>query len=197
MGKKDVRVDAYIARSPEFSRPILTRLRRAVHQACPEVSETIRWGVPQFDYRGPLCGMAAFKAHCRFMLWKAAGNTKIGRHVRLESAADLPPARELSAQIKQAMALNASGVKTARRPAGAKPPVKTPAILAAALRRNPTARAAYDAFPPSHKREYVEWILDAKTDETRQRRLETAVAWIAAGKSRNWKYQSKPAERRA
>ena len=197
MGKKDVRVDAYIARSPEFARPILTRLRRTIHQACPDVAETIRWGVPQFDYRGPLCGMAAFKAHCRFMFWKAAGRTKIGRHIRLESAADLPAARDLTAQIRAAMALNASGVKTARRPAGARPPLRTPPVLAAALKRNPAARAAYDAFPPSHKREYVEWILEAKTDETRQRRLDTAVAWIADGKPRNWKYQPKSADRRA
>jgi hypothetical protein len=197
MGKKDPRVDAYIARSPEFARPILTRLRARVHRACPEVSETIRWGVPQFDYQGPLCGMAAFKAHCRFMFWKSAGSAKLGAHIRLESVADIPSDRELTAQIREAMALNESGVKMARRPPGTKPPLRTPPDLIAALKRNARARAAFDAFPPSHKREYIEWIVEANTDETRQRRLDTAVIWIADGKSRNWKYQPKTTARRA
>lgn len=194
MGKKDPRVDAYIARSGEFARPILTRLRAFVHQGCPDVVETIKWSVPAFDYQGPLCGMAAFKSHCIFGFWKAAllkGGAAASQRMRLESVEDLPSDRVLIALIRQAAHLNESGARTARRPAGSKPPLEPPPELVAALRRNARARAAFDAFPPSHKREYIEWIADAKTDETRRRRLDTAVVWIAEGKQRNWKYQRK------
>jgi hypothetical protein len=194
MGKKDPRVDAYIARSGEFARPILTRLRALVHQGCPDVVETIKWSVPAFDYQGPLCGMAAFKSHCIFGFWKAAllkGGTAANQRMRLESLDDLPSDRALLTMIRQAARLNDSGVKTTRTPPGTKPPLETPAALVAALRRNARARAAFAAFPPSHKREYIEWIVDARTDETRRRRLDTAVTWIADGKPRNWKYMRK------
>ena len=153
--------------------------------------ETIKWSVPAFDYQGPLCGMAAFKSHCIFGFWKAAllkGGTAANQRMRLESVEDLPSDRALLTTIRQAARLNDSGVKIARAPRGTKPPLETPAALVAALRRNARARAAFEAFPPSHKREYIEWIVEAKTDETRQRRLDTAVAWIAEGKPRNWKY---------
>jgi hypothetical protein len=194
MGKKDPRVDAYIARAGEFARPILTRLRALVHQGCPDVDETIKWSVPAFDYQGPLCGMAAFKSHCIFGFWKAAllkGGTAANQRMRLESVEDLPSDRALITLIRQAAHLNESGIRTARRPARTRPPLDPPPELVAALRRNARARAAFEAFPPSHKREYIEWIADAKTDETRRRRLDTAVLWIAEGKQRNWKYQRK------
>src|SRR5688500_6623198 len=194
MGKKDPRVDAYIARSGEFSRPILKRRRALVHQGCPDVVETIKWSVPAFDYNGPLCGMAAFKSHCIFGFWKAAllkGGTGANQRIRLESVDDLPSDRTLFGTSRQAARLNESGVRTPRRPVGTKLTLDPPPALVAALRRNARARAAFDAFPPSHKREYIEWILDAKTDETRKRRLDTAVLWIAEGKQRNWKYQRK------
>ena len=156
--------------------------------------ETIKWSVPAFDYEGPLCGMAAFKSHCIFGFWKASllkGGTAANQRMRLESVDDLPADRALITLIRQAARLNESGARTARRPAGTRPPLDPPPALVAALRRNARARAAFDAFPPSHKREYIEWIADAKTDETRQRRLDTAVVWIAEGKQRNWKYQRK------
>ena len=156
--------------------------------------ETIKWSVPSFDYKGPLCGMAAFKTHCIFGFWKAAllkGGTDANQRMRLESIEALPSDRAMIALIRQAARLNDSGAKTARTPPGTRPPLKAPAALVAALRRNPKARAAFDAFPPSHQREYVEWIVEAKTDETRQRRLDTAVAWMAGGKPRNWKYMRK------
>ena len=138
-----------------------------------------------------MCAMASFKAHCRFMFWKGGGGVKTARHTRLESLDDVPSDRVLTALIRQAARLKEGGARTARRPAGTRPPLDPPPALLAALRRNARARAAFEAFPPSHKREYIEWIAGAKTDETRQRRLDTAVVWIADGKQRNWKYQRK------
>ena len=146
--------------------------------------------MPQFEYQGPLCGMAAFKAHCMFGFWKGAllregGETTQRR--RIDSMADLPSDGALRRAIKQAAALNEAGVKVTRatRP---KPPVEVPPYILTALRKNKQASTAFDALPPSHKREYVEWITGAKGEDTRQRRLDTAVAWIAEGKPRNWKY---------
>ena len=63
-----------------------------------------------------------------------------------------------------------------------------PPDLAAALKKNAQARATFDGFSPSHKKEYIEWIVEAKRDETRQRRLSQAIEMLAEGKTRNWKY---------
>jgi hypothetical protein len=186
MGKKDPRVDAYIAKSPAFAKPILTHIRARVHDAVPDVVETMKWSVPHFEYKGPMCGMAAFKAHCRFGFMKL-GEANSPSVEKIESLEDLPADRVLDRLLKRAAALNEQGVKMART-ARPKPPLKVPSYFMAAVRKNKKAAAAFNAFPPSHKREYVEWIAEAKSDETRQKRLETALQWMAEGKPRNWKY---------
>jgi len=200
MGSRDKRIDAYIAKSQEFARPILTHLREVIHQACPDVTETIKWGMPAFDYKGPLCGMAAFKQHATFGFWKSSlvfsesdryakdpnGMAAFGK---MTSVSDLPPKKILMGYIRKAAELNGAGVKVQRSKRGSRKPIPTPPALAAALKKSRKAKAAYDAFPPSHQREYNEWVGDAKTDATRDKRIAQAIAWIADGKSRNWKYQ--------
>lgn len=198
MGARDPRVDAYVAKAAPFARPILEHLREVVHGACPDVEETIRWGFPHFDAEGLLCSMAAFKAHCAFGFHKAAllfdgapaKDGAMGHFGRIAALSDLPPKRELVRLVRAARKLNEEGAAAPATKAGKpKPPVEVPADLTAALRRNAKARAAFDGFPPSHRREYVEWIVEAKKDETRQRRIAQAVEWLAEGKSRNWKYE--------
>jgi uncharacterized protein YdeI (YjbR/CyaY-like superfamily) len=193
---KDARVDAYIAKAKPFAQPILKRIRAAVHAGCPEVAETIKWSVPAFEYRGPLAGMAAFKAHCVFGFRKGAlmksapqgtAGDAMGQFGRFESIDDLPSDASLIQMVKEAAALNEAGVKLPRS-TKATPPLKTPAAMLDAIKKNKKAQAAYEAFSPSCRREYIEWITDAKTDETRARRLTTAVEWISEGKTRNWKY---------
>jgi uncharacterized protein YdeI (YjbR/CyaY-like superfamily) len=199
MGKKDARVDAYIKKSADFAKPILNLLRKAVHEACPEVQETIKWGFPAFEYKGPLCGMAGFKAHCTFMLWKhsiiidkaAAAGEAMGHFGRITSIKDLPNSRTLSGYIKKAVKLNDDGIKLPARKSKPKSPIKVPEILAAALRKNKRANATFDGFSYSHKKEYVEWLTEAKSEETRERRLATAIEWMEEGKSRHWKYMKK------
>ena len=196
MGKRDPRVDAYIARSAEFARPILGHFREVVHEVCPDVEETLKWSSPHFDYKGVLCGMAAFKQHCNFILWKAGlvigepGNRAGGPLRDITSLADLPPDNTLRRWLAQAAELNEKGVKA---PRATKPKKKliVPRELTSALAKNKKAKAAFDSFPPSHKREYAEWISDAKGADTRQRRVDAALEWIAAGKSRNWKYEKR------
>ena len=199
MPTKDPRVDVYIAKAPAFAKPILTRFRKAVHAGCPDVTETLKWSVPHFDYKGVLGGMAAFKAHCRVGFWKhallaSAPKEKTGKLAgpmrQVASLADLPDERTLTKMAAEAAALNEAGVKV-KRVAKSRPPLKAPADMLAAIKKNKKAAAAWAASSPSHQREYVEWITDAKTEETRNRRLETAVEWIAEGKGRNWKYQPK------
>jgi uncharacterized protein YdeI (YjbR/CyaY-like superfamily) len=196
MASRDPRIDAYIAKAQPFAQPILKHLREVVHAGCPGVEETIKWSMPAFDYKGPMAGMAAFKAHCTFTFWKgslldgvpnAAG--AMGQFGRITSVDDLLSEKTLVKLVKAAAKLNDEGAKPARAAKAAKPPLKVPRDLAAALKQHPKAKAAFDAFSPSHRREYVEWITDAKTDATRQRRLETAVEWVAEGKGRNWKYE--------
>jgi len=199
MARRDPRIDAYIAKSAGFARPILRHIRSVVHAACPDVEEGIKWSTPHFGYRGGMmCAMAAFKEHCAFGFWKAKlilgpdGNSAeeaMGQFGRLTSVNDLPSKRILTGYIRQAMKLNEEGKVVAKRKSAPKPPVRVPPDLAAALRKNPRAGAAFSGFPPSHRREYVEWITEAKGADTRQRRLATAIEWMAEGKSRNWKYQ--------
>ena len=193
MGTKDPRVDAYIEKAPDFAKPILKEIRARVHAACPTCEETMKWSTPAFDYKGPMCGMAAFKAHCMFGLWKAplvvGGADPHNRYRQIKSVADLPAEKEMAALIRKAMSLNDEGVVVERAPRTKKAPARLPADLVAALQKNKKARTAFDAFSPSHKREYIEWITEAKREETRLKRVQTAVLWIAEGKARNWKYQ--------
>ncbi len=195
---RDPRIDAYIARAAPFAQPILAHVRTLVHEACPGVEETIKWGMPTFVHAGGiLCGMAAFKQHASFGFWKHAlvvgeGEPRegMGSYGKLASLADLPPKRTLLAHVRKAMALNEAGVKSPARKSAPKPPPLTPHDLAAALSDAPAARAAFDAFPPGCRREYIDWIVEAKRPETRARRVAEAVAWMAEGKRRNWKYEN-------
>ncbi len=193
MSTKDPRVDAYIEKAADFAKPILKEIRSRVHEDCPACEETMKWSTPAFDYKGPLCGMAAFKQHCMFGFWKAplvvGGSNPHGRFRHLTSVAGLPSKKEMAALIQKAMALNDDGVVVAKAPRVKKTPARVPADLAGALQKNRKANTAFAAFSPSHKREYVEWITEAKRDETRQKRVQTAIKWIAEGKARNWRYQ--------
>lgn len=199
MATHDPRVDAYIAKSAAFAKPILEHLRAVVHAGCPGAEETIKWGLPHFDYEGPLCHMAAFKAHCAFGFWKGAlvlgddskAGSAMGQMGRLTAISDLPPKKELIGLVKKAARLNEEGIAAPRARKTPKPPPKTPPDLAAALKKNAKARTTFDGFPPSHKREYIEWITEAKTEPTRQKRLAQTLVWLAEGKSRNWKYERK------
>lgn len=203
MGKKEPRVDAYIANAQEFAKPILSHLRALVHQACPEVEEKIKWGFPHFDYKGMLCSMAAFKKHCTFGFWKGSllpdprglmaktGETAMGHFGRISALSDLPADEVIIACIQEATRLNDDGVKA---PAGPKKPRKAleiPDYFIAAIRQNPKALATFESFSYSHKKEYVEWVTEAKTEATRAKRLQTTIEWLAEGKIRNWKYVKK------
>ena len=198
MGTRDPRVDACIAQAAPFARPILTELRERVHAACPDAEETLKWSMPAFMYKGILSGMAAFKQHCAFNFWKgsliagleggaAAGG--MGDLGRIESLDDLPPREAFGAWVREAARLNDEGVKTpARRKSSPRRELEMPAELAAALAANDRARATFEGFSPSNRRDYVEWIAEARAESTRQRRLATALEWLAEGKPRTWKY---------
>ncbi len=200
MAKKDPRVDAYIAASPEFAKPILRHLRKVVRAACPEVHETIKWGFPNFDYEGIMCSMSAFKQHCAFGFWKGQlivdrktrrtlSPEAMGNFGRLRTVKDLPSDRVLIEYVKQAMTLNEDRVPAPHmKNRKVRKPLPMPPFLRAALARNEKAKAVFEAFPPGHKREYIEWLTEAKTEATREKRLATALEWIADGKGRNWKY---------
>jgi uncharacterized protein YdeI (YjbR/CyaY-like superfamily) len=195
MGHRDKRVDAYIARSRDFAKPVLQHLRDLIHDTCPEVEETLKWSVPHFEYKGPFAGMAAFKEHCTFGFWKGSlimqdngSSAAMGQFGRITKVSDLPPKPVMKRYIKEAMRLNDSGAK-APRVVKARADIPVPKDVQSALSRNRKAKAAFDAFSPSHRREYLEWITEAKTEATREKRLATAIEWMSEGKSRNWKYR--------
>jgi uncharacterized protein YdeI (YjbR/CyaY-like superfamily) len=198
MAQRDPRIDAYIARQAEFAKPILEHVRAVVHEACPDVEETLKWSAPSFVYAGGiLCGMAAFKQHASFGFWKHAlvvgadaPRDGMGSYGKLTSLRDLPPKKQLIADIRKAMRLNEAGVKSPARKSAPKPPPQAPDDLLAALEKNAKARKTFEGFPPGQQREYVDWINAAKREDTRRKRLSQAVEWMAEGKRRNWKYEA-------
>ena len=195
--KIDPRVDAYIERQAEFARPILAELRSMLHEACPDCEETIRWGMPSFTYNLKiLAQFAAFKAHATFGYWNDSmlsqdekNRSAMGQFGRLTSLEDLPERAALVALTRKSMTLIDQGVK-APRVTGSKAPLAVPQDLRAAIDAIPAAKATFDGFPPSCQREYVEWVTEAKRDETRAKRLAQTVEWLAEGKRRNWKYEN-------
>lgn len=199
MPKTDKRVDAYIARAQPFAQPILVHLRSVMHEACPEVEETIKWGMPHFAYHGNLAGMSAFKAHAAFGFWKGElvtgklpGATKaMWGFGKLTTVRDLPSKRTLVGYVKKAMQLNEAGVTKPRPVKRTKVALATPAELATALRRNARARKTWDTLSPGKRRDFIEWITGAKRAETKERRLAAAIELLEEGKSLNWKYEKR------
>lgn len=195
MPSHDPRIDAYIERAEPFARPILHHVRALVHEACPGVEETIKWGMPAFVHAGRLLGgMAAFKRHASFgfrqhalVVGEAGERIGMGSFGKLASVGDLPPRRTLLALVRKAARLNEAAVKAAPAPRRARLPLPPPDDLLAALREAPAALATFEAFSPSHRREYVQWVLEARREETRRRRIAEAVAWLGEGKPRNGK----------
>ena len=201
MGTIDPRIDAYIGKAEHFAQPILTRLRELVHKACPDVSETIKWGMPFFEYgKATLCSMAAFKKHCAFTFPKAQlmkdpvlvenarAETAMGHLGPITAISDLPTEKKFSAWIRDAMELNDKGIKLPRRNPAPKKELMMPPELADALAKNQKAWDVFDKFSYSHRKEYIEWICEAKTETTRNKRVQQTIEWLAEGKSRNWKY---------
>ena len=199
----DPRIDAYIAKAQPFAQPILKKLREIIHKACPDVTETIKWGMPSFEYMGPMCGVASFKQHCSFGFWKASllndpegylqersaqGGEGMGHLGRITTLKDIPPSKILIDFIKQSMKLNESGIKVIKTKSTTKKPTPIPPAMKSMLEKNKKVNTNFNNFSPSQQREYIDWIADAKTDVTREKRLADAKKWIGENKIRNWKY---------
>lgn len=200
MSKLSPETDAYIAKSANFARPILTKLRDLFHQAEPDIRETKKWGSPFFEYEGIVGGMAAFKKHVTLTFWKGKlmGDPKgffkdVGKTnmhaLKIGSIEEMPPDKVLLSYIREAVALNKAGVKSPysskRSP---KDKVEVPDFFLSELEKNKKASTTFDQFSYTNRKEYVEWVTEAKREATRQKRMATAIEWMAEGKPRNWKY---------
>lgn len=201
MGKKNPKIDAYIAKAGDFAKPVLIHLRKLVHDVCPDVEENVKWGMPSFEYKGLFCGFASFKQHCTFGFWKAAlmkdadvllgkaSKEAMGNLGRITSMKDLPSDKILTGWMKEAMKLNDAGIKVPKdKTKHEKKPLTVPKYFTDALKKNMKAWAVFEKFSPSNKRDYVEWMTEAKSDDTRDKRLKQSIEWMAEGKPRNWKY---------
>lgn len=199
--KLDKRIDSYIAKSNDFAKPVLKHIRALVHKACPDAEETMKWSFPHFDYKGVFCSMAAFKEHCAFNFWKSKlmkdphgiletnERTAMGSFGRITSLRDLPGDKIILSYLKEAVRLNDDGAKLPSKPVSKeKKELAVPGYLIKAICKNKAAKKVFEGFSYSMKKEYVTWVTEAKTEQTRNSRLETAVEWISEGKQRNWKY---------
>lgn len=204
MGTKIKAVDHYIAKSKPFAQPILEHIREIVHTASPHIEEVIKWGFPHFEYKGNICSMAAFKEHCAFGFWKGSmmkdedkiinpiGKTAMGSMGRITTIKELPPKKILVKYIKEAIELNEKGITVPKKsPVAKTTELAIPEDLSIALAKNKKAKTVFDKFAPSHRKEYIMWITEAKREETRKNRIDQAIEWIAEGKGKNWKYETK------
>ncbi len=200
MPTNDPRIDAYIDKAAPFAQPILIHLRKLVHKACPNIVETIKWSMPIFDHKGIVCSMASFKQHCAFGFWKQKildsdafpkHKSAMGSFGRITSLDDLPDDKTMTELIRQAVELNEKGIKVPKAKSAAKKEIIIPDDLSSVLSKNKKAKATFENFSYSHRKEYVEWINEAKTDTTRKKRIATTIEQLAEGKSRQWKYERK------
>lgn len=203
MATKDERIDAYITASQPFARPILKHLRSLVHKACPEVHETIKWGFPHFEYGGKiLCSMASFKEHCAFgfrlgvmmsdpkgILKQVGSNSGMGHFGKISSLDDLPSEKTIIQYIKEAMTLTDEGVSKPKVNNSGSKELEMPDYFVASLKKDKQAHSNFEKFSYSKKKDYVEWITEAKTEATRKKRMDLALEWLREGKGRNWKYE--------
>ncbi|MBV9010058.1 MAG: YdeI/OmpD-associated family protein [Verrucomicrobia bacterium] len=201
MSNRISRVDEYIASAAPFARPILRHVRKLVHKACPDVKETIKWNMPAFEHHGIMLGMAAFKEHCAVGFWKgdlvlgkrAGSDGAMGHFGKVRRLDDLPGDAQFLEYVRKAAQLNRDGVvrprKLAKKPKSRS--LSLPEYFVEALRRNKKAAAVFEQLSYSHRKEYVEWLTEAKRDETRARRLSTALQWLSEGKPRHWQYTGK------
>ena len=202
MATKSKQIDAYVAKSADFAKPILNHLRELVHKTCPDAEEKMKWSFPHFDYKNEmLCSMAAFKQHCSFGFWKAAlmkdpvlletakSEAAMGHLGKITSLKDLPPDKKIIAWIKEAMKLNDERKKVVKTKPVVKEELAVPGYFTAAVKKNKRAWATFETLAPSAKKDYVEWVTEAKTEETKNKRLAQSIEWMAEGKRRNWKYE--------
>lgn len=198
----DSRVDAYIEKTATFAKPILVKLRKLIFQACPDAKETIKWSFPNYEIYGSVfCSMAAFKEHCSMGFWKAsllkdpenvlklADRNSMGHLDKLTSVKDLPSDKILIAYLREAALLNKNNIKAVKPKTVPKKELPVPKVLSEALKKNRKASNTFEGFPPSQRREYIEWITEAKSEETLNKRLATTIEWLEEGKIRNWKYK--------
>ena len=193
----------YIEKSADFAKPILNHLRKLIHQASPEILETVKWSFPHFIYKGTVCHFASFKQHCAFGFWKGSllpdpdnilednRNSAMSQFGRITVLAELPSDEILIKYIRNAVVLNETGAKIPPKKKTTAADVDIPAYFSDALSKNSLAESSFVAFSNSHKKEYLEWLAEAKTEATRQKRMKTAILWLSEGKSRNWKYARK------
>lgn len=197
-------IDKYINDAAPFAQPILNHLRKLVHAACPEAEEKIKWGFPHFDYKGEMmCSMASFKQHASFGFWKAplmkdpvlketaASEVAMGHLGKITSLKDLPSDKKITSWIKEAMKLNDDGVKMVKTKQVKTTELVIPSYFTKALQKNKKALSCFESFSTSAKKEYVSWVDDAKSEDTRDKRIEQSIDWLAEGKPRNWKYMKK------
>jgi uncharacterized protein YdeI (YjbR/CyaY-like superfamily) len=198
---KDPRIDEFIAQARPFAQPILKHLRKLIHKACPSVVETIKWKFPHYEYKGMMCGMAAFQKHCTFGFWKAAMMTDphqimdknfengMGQFGKMTSLADLPPDEVIIEYIHEAMKLNDNGVRPPKKKVVPKKELVIPEDFIARAKKNKRAWETFQQFSYSKQKDYIEWFSEAKQAATREKRLTTAIEWLSEGKSRHWKYE--------
>jgi uncharacterized protein YdeI (YjbR/CyaY-like superfamily) len=197
------KIDAYLQKVQPFALPIMLHLRELVHTACPQVEEAWKWSFPHFLYRGNiLCSMAAFSKHCAFGFWLAAEmndpqdilregveRNAMGHLGKITSVADLPTDNTLIRYIQHAAELIDLGVTQKKKQAKEKKELIIPTYFKKELIQNKKAAATFTQFSESCKREYLDWITEAKTEATREKRIAQTLIWLEEGKKRNWKYE--------
>lgn len=192
-------VNKYISNAPISQQKILSKLREIIHKASLDIEEKIRWSHPHFDYMGKgMCFIQALKERVTFGFWfgdKIYNSPKLSKEAKaiyetmgnLTDVSQIPSTKLIIEEIHLAMKLIESGNRDVKEKK-VKPQLVIPDYLSLRFKKDKTANSSFSKMSPSHQREYVDWIIDAKTDETRENRISTMMSQVKEGKSKNWKY---------
>jgi hypothetical protein len=191
------RINLYIAELPDWQRKHLVRVRQLIHSTEERIEEAWRGNAPHFDHQGSLIGMHAFKScvsiwfhkgaslkdgHGLFKLTEKDAEREV-RKYKIHEGESINEKAFLDL-LKQALKVNAAQAGGAETKPTSRALV-VPSDMEQVLRKDEQAWAQWEGLAASHKREYVEWITDAKQDETRKRRLAKALEMIRDGQAKN------------
>lgn len=197
MNEASENITAYIEKAtPEF-KEVMIALRSVLNNPNFDIKEDWKWGAPNFNNEGMICWLAHFRNHVgmnffkgtlikdKYNLFTHYREEKGNRQLKFSDINQIIP-EQIEYYIEEAIKLNQENIKVVKKEID----TSLPLDLETELNNNPKAKMFFESLAPSYKRDYIEWIEEAKREATRTKRLATTMEWLSEGKKKNWKYEN-------
>jgi len=190
-------IDEAFSKFTGFQKEYCNHLRKLIHKAMPDVKEDWKWG-PNFNVNGMVCGVWGFKDHVKLVFFKGSamkdtyklfnqGKENEGNRSINFSSADKIDDKKIIEYLKEAAEINRKGIKLVKKEIK----VVMPAILVKALNKDKASKTYFESLAPSHRRDYADYISQAKQEETQLRRLDKVMEMLTDKRTLNDKYMKK------